>query len=186
MTAKKYLTLTVSCLATLWGVSTAHAQVSLRSNEVENARFTDAGKSQEWTVELKQDGVIRFEVTSDQLRIKAFLYRNGNIEIPIFPNNGRGGRTDRVGVSANAKGELEAVPAKKELPAGRYTIKLVGGRGEVGAYKITLLEPTFVEVKKKDKEAPRDLLTENEMLKKKITDLESEIAILKKLILEKK
>jgi hypothetical protein len=139
------LMLLVAFAGLSWG------QAKIVNNEAIEGRINKIGESQEWTVELPEDGTIDFSVRSRAFKMVAFLYRD-NQPIVLFPINNLGGRTFSYGVGGDT--EIRCKP-QKELPRGKYRIQVRSVRdNELGAYEIQVNEPTF-DSPKVDKVIPK-------------------------------
>jgi hypothetical protein len=115
-------------------------QAKIVNNEAIDGRINKIGETQEWTVELPEDGTIDFSVRSHAFKMVVFLYRDDQ-PILLLPVNNLGGRTASFAVWGET--EIRCKP-QKELPRGKYRIQVRSARtNEFGAFEIQVHEPTF-------------------------------------------
>ncbi|MBL8868713.1 MAG: hypothetical protein JNK90_02915 [Planctomycetaceae bacterium] len=166
-------------LCSLWS-NLCWGQATITTNEAIEGRISKPRETQEWTVELPEDGTIELSVRSKAFKMLVFMYRDDK-PITLLPVNNLGGRTHSWGVGG--QGEIRCKP-EKELPFGRYRIQVRSARdNEIGKYEIQIHDPSFVEPEPQkgsgvsEEESIRDFL---KRLDSKLVELEKRIKELEK------
>lgn len=168
------------CILLCLVCNSCFGQAKIANNESIEGRISRVGETQEWRVELPEDGTIEFSVRSQSFKMIAFLYRDDK-PIMLLPVNNLGGRASSWGVGGER--EIRCKPAK-ELPSGTYRIQVRSARdNELGKYEIQVHEPAFEVTKTKKNPQESDDLTIKDYLSRidaKLKELEERVRDLEK------
>jgi len=170
------------------------AQGTLSDNELIKANLK-ANQTHTWELEIKGDASdFRFAVVCKTGRLMGTLSPAKGKAIPLLPLGDKGVRAKSFSICTHDKiDEFDAAPLKP-LAAGKYHIVIEGARAgqDFGPYTIQVLSPKFAAAPASappaKAEAPGKAETPEDVasLKKRVEDLERRLAVLEKLLVERK